>query len=77
MIVGQALRLALLGMTLGLLSAGAITRVMESLLFKVSPTDHNVFALVSIFLVAVSLTAAYTPARKATRIDPLVALRYE
>src|SRR5215471_20712484 len=77
MIVGQALRHALLGMTLGLLSAWAITRVMESLLFKVSPTDHNVFAFVSIFLVAVSLTAAYIPARKATRIDPLVALRYE
>jgi len=77
MVVRQAARLALAGVLIGLAAAGAITRVMESLLFKVTPTDPLVFTLVSLFLLTVSLAAAYLPARRATKIDPLAALRYE
>jgi putative ABC transport system permease protein len=77
LIVGQGLRLALAGTALGLALAIGLTRVLRSLLFGVSPTDPTTLATVSLLLVGVALLASYIPARRATKIDPMVALRYE
>ena len=77
LVIGQALRFGLLGVGVGLLAAFAFTRIMTTLLFQISPTDPITFGVVSAFLIAVSLTAAYVPAVRATRIDPIFALRYE
>jgi putative ABC transport system permease protein len=67
----------LIGTGIGLLGAFGLTRVMQTLLFGVSATDWVTFAGVAILLIAVGLLAAAIPARRATRVDPLVALRYE
>jgi putative ABC transport system permease protein len=77
LVVGQALKLALLGGALGLLSAAFLTRLMANLLFGITPTDPITFALVVVTLAGVSFAAAWLPARRATRVDPMVALRYE
>jgi predicted permease len=77
MVTGEALTLALVGIGFGVAGALALTRVLRSLLFEVSPTDPAIFAAVTIFLCALSLLAAYVPARRATRVDPMVALRSE
>ena len=77
LIVGSGMALAGIGVILGLAGAFAITRLMASLLFGVSPTDVLTFALVSAGLLLVALLACYLPARRATKVDPLVALRYE
>jgi len=75
LVVGQALRMTLLGMGLGLAGALAMTRLMSSLLFHVSPTDPPTFTIVTMVLAASGLVAAWLPAARATRVDPMVALR--
>jgi putative ABC transport system permease protein len=77
MVVRQGLKLALIGMALGVAGAWALTSFLASFLFGVAPRDPATFVLVSLALVAVSILACYIPARRATHVDPMVALRYE
>lgn len=77
MVLGQGMRVALVGIVIGLGAAFALTRLLSSMLFEVSPTDLRTFSLVAASLGLVALMACYIPARRATRVDPLVALRYE
>ena len=73
----QGLRLALTGVAIGLLAAFAVTRVMKNMLFNLSATDPLTFLTIALLLVAVALVASYLPALRATRVDPIVALRSE
>jgi putative ABC transport system permease protein len=77
MVLRQGLRLALIGIAIGLGGALVLTRVISSLLFHVNALDAETFALGAVMLSAIVLLACYLPARRATRVDPLVALRYE
>ena len=77
MVLGGAMRLALIGLAIGGAGALAATRALKGLLFGVTPADPLTFAAVALVLVAVALVASYIPAWRATRIDPMVALRYE
>jgi putative ABC transport system permease protein len=77
LIVRHGLRLTLFGVVLGVAGAWALTSFLASFLFGVAPRDPATFVLVSLALVAVSILACYIPARRATKVDPMVALRYE
>jgi putative ABC transport system permease protein len=77
MIVGQGLRTILVGVAIGAFGAAALTRTVASLLYGVTPTDPLTFGGVTLLLVGAGLLACYVPARRATRVDPVVALRHE
>ena len=77
MVFGKRLQLTLVGVVIGILAALAVTRLISTMIYVVAPTDPMTFAAVAIFLLLVALLACYVPARRATRVDPLVALRHE
>ena len=77
MVIGQAIVLATIGVVLGLSASYALTSLMTTLLFGVKPTDPATFVVTAAILTTTALIAAYLPARRATKVDPLVALRYE
>jgi putative ABC transport system permease protein len=77
MVIGQGMALALVGVALGLMAALALTRLIKSLLFNVSATDPYTFIVVALLLGAIALLACWIPARRATKVDPLLALRCE
>jgi ABC-type antimicrobial peptide transport system permease subunit len=76
-IVGEGLRLSLIGVAVGLVAALALTRLLHSFLFGISAYDPVTFLGVSFLLTTVAVAASFFPARRATLVDPLVALRYE
>jgi putative ABC transport system permease protein len=77
LVVKGGLALSLIGVAVGIAGALALTRLLRTLLFGVTPTDAGTFIAVSLMLLFVALLACYIPARRATKVDPLVALRYE
>jgi putative ABC transport system permease protein len=77
LVVGQAMILAFIGVVVGLVTSFALTRLMSKMLFGVSATDPFIFSSIVVLLLSVSLIASFVPARRATRVDPIVALKYE
>jgi putative ABC transport system permease protein len=77
MTVGQGFRLVSIGVVAGLAAAFVLTRVMSSLLFGVSATDPTTFITISVVLISVAVLASYVPALRATKVDPMFALRYQ
>jgi len=77
MVLGDGARITMVGAAIGLVAALALTRLMASMLFGVRPTDPVTFAAVAVLLCGIALFACYLPARRAAKIDPMVALRYE
>jgi putative ABC transport system permease protein len=76
-ILGESMKMTRIGIHIGLLASLGLTRLMANLLFGVSATDPLTFAGVGIILTVVALAACFVPARRAMRVDPIVALRYE
>ena len=77
LVLTRALRIVAIGLIVGLAGAVVVTRVLQRFLFGVTPTDPVVFAIVTLLLMAVGLMAAWLPARRAAKVDPMVALRCE
>jgi putative ABC transport system permease protein len=77
LVVGQSMKLALAGVTLGVGLALLLTRVLSNLLYGVSTTDPVTFGVVVLLSIGVALCASYLPARRAMKVDPMIALRYE
>jgi ABC-type antimicrobial peptide transport system permease subunit len=77
LVLKEALRLVLIGMSIGLFAALAASRLIANQLFGLTPSDPKTFALASLLLVAVAAFAGYLPAKRASKVDPMVALRYE
>ncbi|MCZ6837397.1 MAG: FtsX-like permease family protein, partial [Planctomycetota bacterium] len=77
LVMKQGLVLAVIGLVIGLIVALGFTRVLASMLYKVDPTDPTTFVLVPFLLLLVTILATYIPARRALKIDPMVALRYD
>ena len=77
LIVGRGMKLTVIGVVIGVVGAIALTRLMQGLLFNISATDPVTFVLISILLSLAAFFACYIPARRASKVDPLVALRYE
>jgi putative ABC transport system permease protein len=77
LVLGQGLSLAVMGVGVGVLGGVWLTEAIRSQLFGVSPNDPPTFAMVSVLLLAVATAATYIPARRATKVDPMAALRYE
>jgi len=77
LVIGHGMRLALAGTALGMIGAMALTRLLKNMLFEIGPYDPIVFAAVSFQLLVIAFFACWIPAHRATRIDPMTALRYE
>ncbi len=77
LVVGQGMKLTILGVLFGLAASFALTRLMTDLLFGISPSDPLTFAGIALLLSLIALLACYLPARRAMKVDPMIALRYE